>query len=110
MQLTDGGYTVVVDGTVFPEPLAELAPACAERDVALHDAVLRCDAVTCFDRAVGRGDGEQADAQLLADLHARFDDLGEYERHVVDASGAPDVVAAALLAAFRSGALAVAAR
>ena len=31
MQLTGGGYTVVVDGTVFPEPLAELAPACAER-------------------------------------------------------------------------------
>jgi len=109
-QFTAGGYTVVVDGTVFTEPLAELAPACAERDVALHYAVLRCDAATCFDRAVGRDDGERPDAKLMADLHAKFDDLGEYAGHVVDAGGAPDEVAAAVLAAFRSGTLAVPAR
>jgi predicted kinase len=110
MQFTSSGYTVVVDGTVFTEPLAELALACAQRDVALHYAVLRCDAATCFDRAVGRGDGERPDAKLLADLHAKFDDVGAYEGHVVDASGTPDEVAAAVLAAFRSGKLAIPSR
>jgi hypothetical protein len=45
---------------------------------------------------------------LAAALHVTFEDLGAYERHVVDASGTPDEVSAALVSAFEAGGLRVA--
>lgn len=106
MQFVDGGYTVVVDGDVFPDSLEELAQACRLREVPLHYAILRSDLGTCLERATSRNTGEGPDLARFADLHARFDELGERERNVVEATGTPDEVARAVLAAFHSGTLA----
>lgn len=106
MAFLAGGYTVVLDGTVFPSALDELAEACRRQEVALHYVVLRGDLSTCLDRAAARG-GERPEAEQLAQLHARFSELGPYEGHVVDANGTADEVAASVLAAFRSRAVAV---
>jgi tRNA uridine 5-carbamoylmethylation protein Kti12 len=106
MQFAQGGYTVVVDGHVFLDSLEELARACLRREVPLHYAVLRCDLGTCLERATNASIGERPNPARFADLHARFDELGEHERNVVEATGKPDEVAAAVLAAFRSGRLA----
>jgi hypothetical protein len=46
------------------------------------------------------------DRARFAQLHSEFENLGEHERHVVPATGTPEEVAAAVLAAFRSGSLA----
>lgn len=114
MAFAEGGYTVVLDGHLFPAGVEGLAAACARRGIAVHYAVLRADLDTCLARANGRGEGwgrdttSLADLQpLLADLHTRFADLGAFEAHVIDASGTPDQVAVAVLTALRSERLAV---
>lgn len=109
MQFADGGYTVVVDGHVFSNSLEELARACLHREVPLHYAVLRCDLGTCLERATNGSIGEPPNPGRFAELHAKFDELGEHERNVVEASGTSDDVAGAVLAAFHSGRLAEAA-
>jgi predicted kinase len=106
MQFVAAGYTVVVDGTIFPDAIDALAPACREQHVALHYVVLRCP----FDVARGRvetRDGERPEPVSATTLHARFEDLGRYEHHAVDATGRTDDVAAAVVTAFTSGALRV---
>jgi predicted kinase len=108
MQFAEGGYTVVLDGYIFPEALDGdgLTQWCARRRVPLHYAVLGADHATCMARVRQRRQGDPDDAASFARLHARFTDLGDREAHVVDASGTPEEVAAFLLAAFSSGALA----
>jgi energy-coupling factor transporter ATP-binding protein EcfA2 len=106
MEFADGGYTVVVDGHVFPDSLEELARACLRREVPLHYAVLRSDLGTCLERATSGNIGERLNPARFADLDAKFDELGEHERNVVEATGTPDEVAGAVLAAFHSGRLA----
>jgi predicted kinase len=103
IQFAEGGYTVVLDGHLFPDSLEGLAPACQRRGVPLHYAVLRADLATCLERATSRATGEPPDQTSFAELHGRFMDLGEHEANVVDATGPPDEVAAAVLAAFHSG-------
>jgi hypothetical protein len=114
MAFAAGGYTVVLDGHLFPAGVVGLAAGCAHRGITVHYAVLRTDLATCLDRANGRGDGwgqettSLADLQpQLAELHARFADLGAFEAHVIDASGTPDEVALAVLTALRSERLVV---
>ncbi len=106
-EFAHGGYTVVIDGFIFPDALEELAHAFVHRSVPLHYVVLRCDLGTCWKRATGRDSGEPLDRTRFARLHARFDDLGSREPHALDAAGAPGEVAAAALTSFRSGRLAV---
>jgi hypothetical protein len=108
LEFARGGYTVVVDGTIFPDAMDELAPAMGRAETPLNYAVLRCDLRTCSERAIGRNPNTAPDSALAADLYAKFEDLGEYERHVVDATGPADLVAAAVLTAFHSGSLATA--
>lgn len=98
-----GGYTVVLDGHVFADALAQLAPACAARGVALHHALLLADLDTCVER-VGRRDGEIADLAALARLHDRARHGVPAER-IVDASPDPFEVARAVRAAFGEGRL-----
>ncbi len=107
MHFAEGGYVVVLDGHVFPDALAELAQACRHRDVPLHYVVLRADLGACWERATSRRIGERPDdPATFADLHARFVDLGEHERNVVEATGTPEDVASGVVAAFRAGTLA----
>lgn len=106
LQFAQGGYTVVVDGHLFPDVLEGLAQAYREHGVALHYAVLRADLTTCLARATLRDLNGRLDPTPFAHLHARFAHLGEFEANVIEATGTPTEVAAAVLAAFRSGRLA----
>lgn len=107
IQFAVGGYTVVLDGTFFPGGVAGLAVWAARRGVGVHYAVLRPDLETCRERAQRRSATDPDDLEAFDRLHARFADLGNGEGHVVDHTGAPEVVAAAVLAVFASGALLV---
>lgn len=107
IQFAVGGYTVVLDGTLFPGGVAGLAGWAARRGVSVHYAVLRPDLETCRERAQRRSTIAPHDLEAFDRLHARYADLGKYERHVVDHTGTPEVVAAAVLAAFASAALLV---
>jgi predicted kinase len=111
-QFVAAGYTVVVDGTIFPDAIDELAPACREHEVPLHYVVLRCPFDVAHERAVDRArdrSDDRADADPQPEsatiLHTRFEELGGYEHHAMDTSGPPAGVATAVLAAFTSGAL-----
>ena len=99
------GYSVVVDGIVLPDSLEELCRAFLHRTVPLHYAVLRCDLGTCSERVTRRDPAEPLDPATIAQLHARFDNLGAHERHVIDVSGTPDEAAAAVLEALQAGRL-----
>ena len=111
LRFAEGNYTVVLDGHFFPDAIDELAETFGARSTPLHYAVLRADLPTCLSRAAERRlDTEDFgfDESAVAQLHARFSDIGAYESHVVDARPASDHVAAEVLAAFRAGRLAVA--
>jgi len=106
MQFIAAGYTAVVDGTIFPDAIDELAPACREQHVVLHYAVLHCPFAVARERAANR-DGASRQPDSAATLHARLEDLAAYERPAIDASAPPDDVAMAVTTAFTSGALKV---
>lgn len=113
MQFAAGGYTVILDGHLFPDGVEGLAAACAGRGIAVHYVVLRADLDTCLARANGRGNAWGREPtplaelqQPMSDLHARFSDLGACEANVIESAGTPAEVAAAVLTAFRSGRLA----
>jgi AAA domain len=116
IQFAAGGYTVIFDGHLEPDGVDGLARMSSRRGVPLSYAVLKPDLATCLARAGSRSPGDAVgrpehaalfDPELLAHQYARFGDLGQYERHVVDASGRPEEVAAELLSAFATGRLAV---
>jgi hypothetical protein len=104
IQFACGGYTVVLDGTFFPDGAEGMSQMCRPRAVPLHYAVLRPDLATCQARVARRGSGDPDDPQF-ARLHARFADLGDREVNVVEASNSPQQVVGAVLAAFASGRL-----
>ncbi|MDQ6948995.1 MAG: ATP-binding protein [Actinomycetota bacterium] len=106
-QLALGGYTVVLDGPMFPGGAAGMAEICGRRGVRVHYAVLRADLATCCERAARRDPAEPRDLDEFRALHARFVDLGESETNVIDASGSVEEVAASVLSTFRSGRLAL---
>jgi predicted kinase len=103
MQFAAGGYTVVLDGHLFPDVLDDMTRACARRGIPLHYVVLRADLGTCLARAASRADGTPPEAGPFEQLHARFDGLGEYEAHVLESTGPAEEVAKQVLAALRLG-------
>ncbi|MDQ6803685.1 MAG: hypothetical protein M3065_01685 [Actinomycetota bacterium] len=107
LEFAVGGYTVVLDGHMFPEGVEGLAQWSERRGVALHYAVLRPDLATCLARAEQRRPGDPQDLESFTRVHARFDDLADREVNVLEATGTPDEVAADVLAAFSSGGLRV---
>ncbi|HEX8771819.1 MAG TPA: hypothetical protein VF711_13720, partial [Acidimicrobiales bacterium] len=62
MEFAEGGYTVVLDGHIFPDGLDGLTPRSARRAVPLHYAVLRTDLATCLNRARQRRPADVDDA------------------------------------------------
>lgn len=103
VELASGGYTVVLDGPLFPDGVDGLARSSTRRAVPLHYAVLRPDLATCLVRVAQRRPGDPADLESFAQLHARFADLGDREAHVVDATEPPEDVADIVLAGLSSG-------
>lgn len=122
LAFAEGGYTVVLDGTYFPDGVEGLAQPCSARGLAVHYAVLRPPLDTCLSR-VTRRSSEAAAAtsttsrqqsrfealqpaereRLLREQYARFRDLGQHERHVVASDEPPDDVAALVVAAVTAG-------
>jgi hypothetical protein len=100
-QFAEGGYTVLLDGQTLPEGIVGLAEVWQSRGVPLHYVILRADLATCLRRA--KAPGPVPNDRLLAELHARFADLGRHEPNVIDAGGTPDGVVAAVRAGLASG-------
>ena len=107
-QFATGGYTVILDGTIFPEGVDGIAEICGRQDVDVHYVVLRADLDTCLERARRRDPGHPVDPDGFRALHSRFVDLAHREGHAMDASRPPEEVAGAVLAAFESSRLALA--
>jgi predicted kinase len=106
VELAAGGYTTVVDGHLFPPALEYAARAGRRRGVPVHYAVLRADLDTCWARARDRPEGRWAlERESFDALHGRFAALDLDDRHDIDATGRPDLVAATVLAAVQDGTL-----
>ena len=104
-QFALGGYTVILDGPLFPDGADGIAQICGRCDVSVHYAVLRADLPICLERAKRRDPAGPPDLDEFTALHAKFTDLGESEANVIDASGMAEQVVVSVLSAFRSGRL-----
>jgi predicted kinase len=87
-----GGYSTVAEGILYPFMLDLFAEACAPHGVELNYAVLRAPVEVVQQRVQDRKveplhAGALADATVVDDLWAQFEDHGVEERHRVD-SGA----------------------
>jgi broad-specificity NMP kinase len=85
----EGGYFTVAEGIVYPFMLDLFATACEPRGVALHYAVLRAPVELVRHRVEDRRAepahaGALADAAVVGDLWAQFEEHGLDERHRVD--------------------------
>ncbi len=84
-----GGYLTVAEGILYPFMLDLFAAACRRDDVALHYAVLRAPIDLVQRRVQDRRTepqhaGALADAAVVDDLWAQFEQHGLAERHRVD--------------------------
>ncbi len=104
-QFALGGYTVILDGPMFPYGADGVAEICGRHDVLVHYAVLRADLPTCLERAKQRDPAGPPDLEGFTALHAKFTDLGESEANAIDASGNAEQVVTSVLSAFKSGRL-----
>lgn len=96
----DAGYFVVWDGVVGPWFLDRVSRRLAARGVRLRYLVMRASREIALDRVRDRdGTTETSGAAVMWD---QFADLGEFESHVVDSSGAVADVLAAVSAALVS--------
>jgi thymidylate kinase len=118
IQFAVGGYTVVLDGNLFPDGVKGLAQMAAARRVSIHYVVLRPDLATCLDRidrrprvaTGGRPEYEDFDDRnVFAALHDRYADLEEFGAHAVGGTGPAEEIAATVLPALSAGRFAVAA-
>jgi energy-coupling factor transporter ATP-binding protein EcfA2 len=78
-----GGYPVVVDGIIGPWLLA---PFTREAGTTVHYSVLRPSAASAMDRATARGAPWLVEPEPIAKMYAAFENLGDYERHVIDST------------------------
>ena len=108
MGFAGDGYTTVVDGYLFPDGVAGLAAACADRGLECHYVVLWTDPDTGWARASARdADRGQLERDVFSAVHAKFAALDLPPARVVDASGPPDAVRDEVLSAYRDGRLRV---
>ncbi|AKC10337.1 MULTISPECIES: AAA family ATPase [Rhizobium/Agrobacterium group] len=77
------GYFVILDGVVRPDWI----PTFMALKCPLHYIVLRTTVKEAIDRCQARGGDSLGDPLVVADLHARFADLGTFEHHVLSVSG-----------------------
>ncbi|MBV9411137.1 MAG: AAA family ATPase [Acidimicrobiia bacterium] len=105
IQFAVGGYTVILDGTFFPDGAEGLAEWTTRREVAVYYAVLRTDLETCLRRVSQRRPGDPENLEAFTLLHTRMSNLGPRESNVIDASGPPADIAAAVLDGVRTGRL-----
>lgn len=73
------GYLVALDGVIGPWSL----PPYQELAVPVHYILLRAPVEVAIARCQARGGDSLTDPTVVADVHAMFADMGEYERHVL---------------------------
>ena len=71
-QFALGGYTVILDGPMFPDGADGVAEICGRRNVSVHYTVLRADLPTCLERARRRDPAGPPDLDAFTALHAKF--------------------------------------
>lgn len=76
-------YFVALDGVVRPWWL----PAFMALGLPLHYIVLRTEVEDAVDRCQRRGGDSLGDAAIIADLHAQFENLGDYQHHALPVGG-----------------------
>lgn len=92
------GYLVVLDGVIRPQSL----PPFRALDVPVHYVLLRTSVTEAVARCTARGGDSLTDPVVVADLHAQFADLGDFERHVLAVDGLDrDETLARLIAAVK---------
>lgn len=95
------GYLVFLDGVIRPASLLAFAALPAP----LHYIVLRTTAAEAVARCAARGGDSLTDPTVVAELHAQFADLGQFEGNVLPVDGLdPDQTQGALIPALLSGA------
>jgi tRNA uridine 5-carbamoylmethylation protein Kti12 len=95
------GYTTILDGIYGPwflDRVQAIADGCE-----IHYVVLRADLETSIDRAVNRSETPAPEA-VVRKMHEHFDELAQFEPHVVDTTtSTPDEVTAEVLRRVSSG-------
>lgn len=104
-QYSDFGYDVVVDGVVGPWFLDHFLDAAGEQPAAVTYVILRPAPAVALERAITRsGEEDLTSADVVGALFRAFEDLGRFERHVIDSSAQdPAATTATVLAALSSG-------
>lgn len=82
-QFAAGGYAVMVDAIVGPWFIEDFLQQVDHR---IAYVILRPDQATCLGRATGRGGTRLSDPEPIAHMYRAFEDLGEYERFVIDST------------------------
>jgi predicted kinase len=73
------GYLVALDGVVGPWSLAPYLAL----EVPVHYLLLRAPVAEAVARCQARGGDSLSDPVVVAEIHAMFADMGQYERHVL---------------------------
>jgi predicted kinase len=77
------GYFVALDGVIGPWSLAHYQ----DLGVPTHYIVLRTGVSEAVERCQARGEDSLTDPEVVALVHRMFDDLGDYQRHVLPVNG-----------------------
>ena len=95
------GYTSLLDGVYGPWFLEQMLEVVG--DIEVHYIVLRADLETSIDRAVNRSE-TPAPTHVVTKMHAAFDQLAQYEVHVIDTTtSTPAQVSAQVLERINDG-------
>lgn len=95
------GYTTILDGIYGPWFLDRIQAITG--DAPVHYVVLRADLATSIDRAVNRSTTPASEA-VVRKMHGHFDQLAQFESHVIDTTTAtPAQVTVEVLARVSAG-------
>jgi len=106
----NAGYETVIEGIVIPRwTLRVIRETFDATGVPVAYAVLRAPQAECASRVQEReGSPDLFDPDVLAAISSEFDDLGEFERHVIEVAGMnAEEAAAAVAARLEEGTLAL---
>ena len=96
----EAGYTTVLDGIYGPWFLDRVLSVAG--DCELHYLVLRADLTTSIERAVHRSETPTTEA-VVRKMHAHFDQLAQYETHVVETTRATPAEVTTVRARIENG-------
>ena len=104
-----GGYHVVVDGNIGPWFLERFVDATGHPPAGVDYIVLRPARQIALARATRRtGDRDLTDPEPITAMYDAFEDLGSFERHVVDTTHQdPAATLAVIIQGLDSGAFAL---